>query len=111
MAYSNEEYKELDQRQMGTSDTAHYTVPTGKTAIIRQITIVNATAAPITVKLWHTNGAAGTDATLILPVTTILANGFATFDGVIVADAGDTIRALSNTASAATVTIYGAELT
>jgi len=111
MAYSNETYKELAQAAMAASDTVIYgPVATNTTTIIRQMTIVNVTASAITVKLWHTAGGAGSDATLILPNTTIAASGFANFDGVIILDAADSLRGLVSTASAATITVYGVEL-
>lgn len=111
MAYSNEAYKELAQGQLATSDGVLYTAPASLTVIVRHIVLVNVAASAVTAKLWHTGGGAGSDATLILPSTTMAASGFANFDGVLVMDAADTLRGLSNTATSITYTIYGVELT
>jgi hypothetical protein len=82
------------------------TIFTGTTAhvyTIKQMTIVNATAGAITVKL----GIGGvTDALLIMPTSTIDAGGFAEWEGMRVLTGTQTLQALTS-ATGLTFTMDG----
>lgn len=71
---------------------------------IRNIKAVNTTVSAATLALFH-NGA--TAAYEILPPTSILAGGWAEWDGEIYLEKGDTLRIDQGTAAAITLTIYG----
>ncbi len=103
-------YKKLAQVELAqaAATTTIYTVPADTEAIIRHITAVNSTGGAVTVKLWHDGTA---DVNLILPTTTLLANGHGQWDGALFMEAADTLIGQSDTASAVTVTLYGDEVT
>lgn len=101
-------YKKLYQGQPSSTATTLYTVPSGKSAIIKHIAIVNtATGSNHTIKMWH-DGTANTN--LILPVVTLVSGGFATFDGTLLMEASDTLSAQADAATSLTVTVYGDEV-
>lgn len=91
----------------GTQDTL-YTVPAATTALIKHIRLVNYSVSDVTVMLWH-DGVA--DSNRILPAATILAGGWAEFDGAITMETGDTLRAEAGAATSITATVYGVEFT
>jgi hypothetical protein len=102
-----ENFKKLAQQQVPNVNTVFYTVPTGRSTIVRHIRVVNPTASPATIKLWHGGTA---DTNMILPPVSIDAGGWGEFDGAIEMDAGDTFAGVSDTNNALTITIYGLEL-
>lgn len=102
-----EAFKKLDQRQCPNVATTLYTVPASTQVIVKHIRAVNTTGLDATLKLWH-DGV--TDPFVILPAATILAGGWAEFDGDIVMEAADTISGIGGTNNAITVTIYGLEV-
>jgi hypothetical protein len=101
-------FRKLYQGQVPASATTLYTVPAVTTAIVKHIRAVNGTASDRTLKLWHDGTA---DANLILPAATIVAGGWAEFDGNILMEAGDTLSGQASVATAITVTVYGDEVT
>lgn len=103
-------YKKLGQAELAQAagTTTLYTVPGATEAIVKHITVVNSTGGAVTVKLWHDGSA---DVNLILPETTLDANGHGQWDGTMTMEAGDTLVGQSDTASAVTVTVYGDEVT
>lgn len=101
-------FKKLYQGQPGTSATTLYTVPASTAVIIKHIRVTNPTASDRTVKLWHDGTA---DANVILPAATVLAGGWAEFDGTILMEAADTLSGQASAATALTVTVYGDEVT
>lgn len=101
-------FKKLYQGQPGTGATTLYTVPASTSAIVKHITVSNPTGASRTVKLWQSGTA---DTNVILPTATILAGGWAEFDGTVTLAAADTISGICDAATALTVTIHGDEVT
>lgn len=102
-----ETYKKLAQTQVPNTATVIYTVPAATQTIVKHIRVSNPTANDATLKLWHDGNA---NVNIILPPATILAGGWAEFDGVITMEAGDTLQALGGTNNALTITVYGLEL-
>lgn len=100
-------YKKLDQEELSGGNDTLYTVPASTETIVSHIRIVNTSGTDRTVKLWHDGTA---DANVILPPATVLAGGWAEFDGTILMEAADTLVALGEAASALTVTVYGTEI-
>jgi len=98
--------KKLAQAQAAASATAIYTVPASTRAEIPHIRVVNPTASARTVSLWHDGSA---DVNMILPPVTLDAGHWAEFDGLIYMEAGDTLVADSDAATAVTITVYGKE--
>jgi hypothetical protein len=101
-------WRKLYQGQPGTSATTLYTVPGATAAIIKHIRVTNPTGTDRTIKLWHDGTA---NANVILPAATVLAGGWAEFDGNILMEAADTMSGQASAATALTVTIYGDEVT
>jgi hypothetical protein len=101
-------FRKLYQGQPGTSATTLYTVPGSTAVIIKAIRITNPTGTDRTIKLWHDGTA---DSNVILPAATVLAGGWAEFDGTILMEASDILSGQASAASALTVTVYGDELT
>jgi hypothetical protein len=92
----------------GTQDTV-YTVPAATSALIKSIHISNFSLANVRITLWH-DGIANSNI-LLPPTVTILAGGFAHFNGNITMETGDTIRAEAGAASSLTITLHGVEFT
>lgn len=102
--------KKLGQQTLtgsGTQDTL-YTVPGSTQAIVKHISVVNYSASACTIKMWH-DGTANSN--LILPPVSIDAGGFAEFEGEIVMEAADTLKAEGGAASSITITLHGVEIT
>lgn len=100
-------YKKLAQAELTGGNDTLYTVPGSTETIVSHIRIVNTDSSDRTVKLWHDGT---TDPYVILPSATVLAGGWAEFDGTILMEAADTLVALGSAASALTVTVYGTEI-
>ena len=89
-------FKMLHQSQIGTTAGALYTVPANHETIIKNIVLVNNDTEALWVTLFHTTGTTYSEATTILPETTMLAGGFGENDSTITMDAGDIIGAMRN---------------
>ena len=103
-------YKKLGQATLtggGVQDVL-YTVPVATETIVKQMTVVNFSGAIATIEIWQ---GGLVDANMIQPSVSFPAGGFATFDGVITMEAGETIVAEASAAASFTVTVYGAEIT
>jgi hypothetical protein len=96
----------LAQTQIAVTPTIVYTVPADTQARIEQLILVNPTGVDRIVSLWHDGS---TDPFIILPPTTIVAGGFATFNGAINMEPTDTLVADADAATAVTLTAYGYE--
>lgn len=85
-----------------------FTGTTAHTYTIKQITVVNNTAADITVKLGIQAVTADplADADLFLPTATIDAGGMATFDGLLVLSGTEKLRAHTS-ATGLTISVHG----
>ena len=103
-----ETYKKLAQGQMGTSSGTLYTVPSSTTAIIKYISLTNNTGTARTAQLFH-DGTAATNS--ILPAVSIVAGGWAEFEGTIIMEAADTLAGDAEAATAISYTVYGLEIT
>jgi len=90
-----------------------YTVPTGTTAIIGHIRIVNNHSAAVTFTLSHGGISTADNAFIILPALSIEAGGWAEFTGSIIMDADDVLYGLCNGSSSTVMSynIYGLEVT
>ncbi len=91
----------------GTQDTL-ITAGASVEIIIKGIQIVNYSVSTITVRMW-VNGVANNN--MVLPPTTMEAGDYGAFNGEIVLEPNDTLRAEANTASACTVTVSYVEIT
>ena len=106
--------KRLGQGQIANgSRTTLYTVPSSTTGIIKSINIANTTASPVTISIWHVpNGGSYGDSNAILKTLTIPANDFTHINTYMPMNtAGDTLQAEAGTATAITISVYGAEIT
>lgn len=101
-------FEKLAQQQVPNSATTIYTVPASTQTIVKHIRVVNPSGADATIKIWHDGNA---DINIILPFATVLAGGWAEFDGVITMETGDTLQTNSGTNNALTITVYGDEVT
>jgi len=97
--------------QPGTTDTLLYTVPTGSTVIVRQITVANTTSTAATITLGLDAAAALVAANRLLSAVSVGPNETLVLDLHHVLNAAETIRALQGTASALTVMISGIVIT
>ena len=105
-----ETYKKLSQGQVAAATAnIHQGVSTG-TTIVRHIRLVNNHNGTIPVELYHDGTGASNK---ILPALNIAAGGWAEFDGVIIMEANDTLKANDgdNGGNKVTYTVYGLELT
>ncbi|HHV79101.1 MAG TPA: hypothetical protein GXX40_05745 [Firmicutes bacterium] len=98
----------LYQGQPGTTETTVYTVPTGKTVILKQIVLANVTTLPakVSVSLVPSGGTAG-DGNRLCKDLSVPANSIVTIDLSQVMTAGDFLSAVQGTSGAITVTISG----
>ena len=103
-----ETYKKLSQGQVAASTANIHTGISTGTTIIRHMRFVNTHNATLALTLHHDGTA---DTNQILPPTNIAAGGWAEFDGVVIMEASDTLKASTGTADKITYTIYGLELT
>jgi hypothetical protein len=96
----------LYQGQPGTSTTLLYTA--SGTVIVKQIILANTATTSKTVTIGTgVAGAALADANHIVPTVSIPANTVLTLDVTVVLANTDVIRALQETATSITVSIYG----
>lgn len=101
-----------DSRQLTTSASAYYTVPSATTSIVKQILLSNVTASDATATIHFIP-----DAGSLLPTNkvfgeiTISANSTQVIDLSSVLPTGSQISALSGTASAINIHISGVEAT
>lgn len=98
----------LAQGQLPASIGTLYTVPAATTAIVKSMSLVNPTGGAVTASL-TVNGTG--NANQILPAATILAGGWADFEGTLTLAAGNTISGVGGSAASVTYTIYGDEIT
>jgi hypothetical protein len=103
-----ETYKKLAQGQLTTSSGTLYTVPSATSTIIKYITLTNTTGGAQTAQLFHDGTSA---ATCILPIISIVAGGWAEFEGTIIMEAADTLAGDSDAGTSITYTVYGLEIT
>ena len=101
-------FKLLYQGQLTITPAVLYTVPAFASCIIKHIRVTNPTGGPVSFRMWQSGV---TDADLIVPAATILAGGWAEFDGSILAAASDTIAGSASANTSLTITIYGDEVT
>ena len=102
--------KILAQGQVSDSAASIYNPGAGVQAIIKAIVFVNVTGSDATVEV-YANGTA--DANIIHNEVNLVADGGKLqFDGVMAldGDSSDELHAVSDTASAITYTIFGAEI-
>jgi len=105
--------KKLGQGQIASgSRTTLYTVPASTDAIVKTIIITNTTATAATISIWHVpNGGSYGDTNAIVKTLNIPANDFTQINTYLIMDTtGDTLQAEAGTASAITMSVYGAEL-
>ena len=103
--------KNLGQSTVGTTVVTLYTVPSGKTGLVKDIHITNLTSSEVTVSLWlDPNGTSATDSEAIFKDFGIPANDFLHWSGFKVMSENSTIKAQAGTASGVTITIDGAEV-
>lgn len=101
----------LYQGQPGTSGATIYTVPAGKSVIIKQVLIVNTTGSNATATLNSVPSSGTASASnRIISSLDIAANSVLTLDLSQVMTSGDFLSALQGTASALTLTISGVEI-
>jgi hypothetical protein len=94
--------------QPGTTEETLYTIPSGQSAIIKQILLTNVTATAATISLSLVpNGQTAVDSNRILKDYNVAANDVVTIDLTQVLNSDDFISAIQATASAITVTISG----
>jgi hypothetical protein len=101
-------YKTLYQGQVPNVAAALYTVPAGKSAIMKHYSAVNPTGGAVTLKLYR-NGT--DDAHLVLPSLSIPAGGHATDDMTWGLEAGGYIAGVAGAATSITLTLDGDEVT
>lgn len=100
-------FKLLYQGQLTTTPAVLYTVPAGRHCIIKHISVTNPTGGAVSFRLWQ---GGLTDADLIVPAASIVAGGWADFDGAITVDALDTIGGAASANTSLTITIHGDEV-
>lgn len=100
-------FKQLYQGQPGISATVVYTVPVGKHAEIRSISVVNASVTNDINVIIYINGITAPYQWARL---TLDSHQFATWDGVEHLDDGGTIALEASTADAVSITISGSEV-
>ena len=115
-----ETYKRLGQGQLAIDTTGTngrvYVCPSNTTAIIRQMTFSNVDDALHALTIYHIDnaGTAG-ETNVIMNASNIAAGGWADFNGTIILEADDELKAISTLNSPAaddiTYVIYGLELT
>ena len=103
--------KKLYTGQPGTGDTLLYTAPALTTTYVRSIHICNTTGTARTVTLGLNSAAALAAANHFISAVTIPPNGTYDWSGNQVLEAGQTIRALQENATACTFHISGIEAT
>lgn len=100
----------LDQRQAGSAETTHYTVPAAKSAIIKEIVVCNTTGGQIA--FWTsfcTSGATVGDANRVICNELIGAYSTVIFAFSQVLPTGGFVSCKAGAATSVTVTISGVE--
>jgi hypothetical protein len=109
-----ETYKKLGQALISTtSATTMYTAPANTSTIVKHMRFTSVDASNTChIKLYHldSGGTAGTG-NQILAETTILANGWAEFEGTIIMEAADFLQITAQNANDINYVVYGMELT
>ena len=110
-----ETYKKLGQALVTAANTATtmYTTPANTSTIVKHMRFTSVDASNTChIKLYHldSGGTAGTG-NQILAETTILANGWAEFDGTIIMEAADFLQINAQNANDINYVVYGMELT
>ncbi len=100
-------FKMLYQGQLPATPTTLYTVPAATQTIVRHMRATNPNASNYTMRLWQNGSNASNE---ILPTATVLASGWAEFDGTILMFAADTLAGESDSAAKITLSIYGDEV-
>lgn len=99
-------YKKLYQGQPTATIAALYTVPASTATKILYIIVSNTTGSDRTIEFYH-DGAVATNN--ILPPSTVVAGGFAEFDGELLMEASDTLQGKASVGATLSVAIYGIE--
>ena len=102
-----ETFKKLAQGTVPASITALFTGVSGFHYVIKHMRFANFSGANQTLTLYQ-DGALS--ANIILPTSTILAGGWAEFEGAILLEDTGTIRGIASTVTTLTYTIYGLEV-
>ena len=106
-----EVFKRLAQGQFAGSTAKIYDVPSSTEAIIKSINISNNTGTAREVTLYSPdNGATASDADLILPGVSIVAGGFAEWEGTQTMAATTEIHGFAAAADVISYTIWGIEI-
>ncbi len=101
-----------ETRQLGTSASTYYNVPSGATSIVKQILLANTTSSDATATIHFVPDGGSLLATnKVFGEITISANSTQVIDLSSVLSGGATIRALAGTASAINIHISGVEAT
>jgi hypothetical protein len=90
--------------------TTLYTAPAVTSGIFKSLTVVNVTEAPgtpTTIKIWQDGSA---DSDVILPKTLLNEQERGVWDGVMVVEAGGTIKAQAGVGNVISVTGWGVEI-
>jgi hypothetical protein len=111
-----ETYKKLGQALVTAAATATtmYTAPANTSTIVKHMRFTSVDATNTChIKLYHldSGGTAGDAGTQILAETTILANGWAEFEGTIILEANDFLQITAQNANDVNYVVYGMELT
>ena len=107
----SDNFKMLAQAQLGTSEAAVYgAVPANHETIIKYITVVNNDTEALWFTLFHTTGTTYSEATTIIPEATIVAGGWAEWEGSMTFDASDVLGGDGEQASELTITVWGDEI-
>ena len=106
----SDNFKLLHQSQITTTAGALYTVPADHETIVKNIMVVNNDTEALWFTLFHTVGTTYSEATTIIPEATIVAGGWAEFDGTITMDASDVLGGYAEQASEITISVYGDEI-
>ena len=97
--------------QPGTTETTLYTAPTGKTVILKDITLCNTTSVDATISLSIVpSGSTADNTNRILAGLKVTANSIVDITLSQVMNEGDFISALQGTSGALTVAISGVEV-
>ena len=103
-------FKLLHQSQLSTTAGALYTVPANHETIVKNITVVNNDTEALWFTLFHTTGTTYSEATTIIPEATIVAGGWAEWEGSMAMDASDVLGGDGEQASELTITVWGDEI-
>lgn len=107
MATTTEVFKKLAQQLIDNASGTVYTVPAATQAIIKHIVITNNTGSTVTISVWI--GTAD-DTHIILPGVDLAAGEWCEFDGSIVMEAAETLKANASTNNVCGIRVDGLEL-